>query len=1294
MYNKIRTCLCNIATFMIFIHAIPTMGMTGIMYEYNKMASSLLHNACQDNYGFIWVATDFGLSRFDGYHFVNFYHISKDSTSISSNIITTLTYTSAGNLLIGSAKGLMQYDYTTNQFYNYHFPKDIHPRINSITESSSQRLWVSTAGHGMYVVDQRYKTVHHAKAIERVIGNRYMNILFMERNGYIWITTSNGKLLRCKINGETPKNITLIGSKGEIPLYITEETKGNLLLFYAKKILRFHTSTGQLSTANILLPQELEISSVYQAPNGTFYIGSIAQGLYTIKKGSHIAQKETLYDSHYMLQDITINSIFLDKNNNLWMTSPRHGLYFCPTNKQQFTSWNFIYQGERLSDGITSIAPTDDGGILSVMKNNGLFKVDKQGNVQKYKNAPSGSNAIFRDSQNRFWLGTWNGLYLFNPQTGASVLVNTFYEKGAKPIAEDKKGQLYVSLFGYGFIILDSKGKPIRHYNTHIRPKKKGAKFGNDWVEHIYCDHQGLVWIATTSGFWCYDPQYDYFVDNGSGDGIMRETNILSICEMPNQQLMIGTQNGLYTYAKNSGKISQLPGSEALEDMRISNLEQDQDGNIWISTPKGIWQYACNEGKLVNYAGSNGIAEEEFFGGSAFHQGVMYFGANSTITLFRPNDLKGKEKTNEQIYITRAASVSKTYNPFSPKFVIPWDDNHFTLEFSLLDYKNTNVTFEYRMNDGKWTIFENEINRLTFTKLNSGTYKLEIRALRGGKCISSIKRITIIVKAPWYASTAAKMTYTIAGLLLLYILALYFYRRQKANFEEEKMKLLINATHDIRSPLTLILGPIDKLKNLVKNNCDEEVRNVIDQYINTIDRNVERLLLLVNQILDMRKIDKQQMKIKCRETDMVDFVKKACLSFDFVAEQRGISLKVERSEEKMTAWIDRINFDKVLTNILANAFKYTLEGGEVVVRICHDDLHLIIKVIDSGIGFGNEKTTKLFERFYQGNTSTGIVGTGIGLNLAMNIVKLHGGTISASNRTDGKQGACITIILPLGNSHLRPDNLYIENKDEQVSPKTIYKKGRIMMVDDDCELLAYTTQELAPWYHINGYSNGIDAMQALLTQDYDLVVSDVMMSGMDGITLLKKIKQNPKTNHIPVILLTSKSEVSDRLEGFKYGADAYLVKPFNIEELHTRIDSLIDTMRRLKGKFSGTQQQLDKVEQVEVKGNDEQLMKRVMKSVNAHISDGDFTVDTLATEVGLSRVQLHRKMKELTGISTGKFIRNIRMEQARRLIAEGKQNITQIAYEIGFNDPTYFSTVFKQYFGKTPSEYIKDTDSE
>ena len=375
----------------------------------------------------------------------------------------------------------------------------------------------------------------------------------------------------------------------------------------------------------------------------------------------------------------------------------------------------------------------------------------------------------------------------------------------------------------------------------------------------------------------------------------------------------------------------------------------------------------------------------------------------------------------------------------------------------------------------------------------------------------------------------------------------------------------------------------------------------------------------------------------------------------------------------------------------------TYEGGAFSDDKGNDEI--VIQVTDNGIGLDETNTDRLFERFYQGSNSRDVHldGTGIGLNLSKAIVEMHGGSISAANRDDGMRGTTLTVKLPTGNEHLKPEEIMTEEESQQSQAgtrKQASKNFRILIADDDVEIASYIRNELGNWYRFDAAPNGKEALKALLTGNYDLLISDIMMPEMDGITLLKKIKSNPNISDIPVILLTSKSEVSDRLEGFKKGADAFLAKPFNMEELHILIDNLVDNVRRLRGKFSGAQQQEEKMEKVEVKGNNDVLMERIMKCINENLQDADFNVEKLTEKVGISRAQLHRKMKEITGISAGDFIRNLRLEQAARLIKEKKINVTQVAYAVGFNNQAHFSTVFKKHYGMTPTEYSEQSLSE
>lgn len=570
--------------------------------------------------------------------------------------------------------------------------------------------------------------------------------------------------------------------------------------------------------------------------------------------------------------------------------------------------------------------------------------------------------------------------------------------------------------------------------------------------------------------------------------------------------------------------------------------------------------------------------------------------------------------------------------------------------------------------------------------MSYGHYRIEVRTYCNGKYSIYNKVIKLNVLAPWYLTVWAKLIYLILVLGFMAAVIFIYLHKKKRDLEEAKMQFLINATHDIRSPLTLIMEPLKKLKERLGN--AEEYHEDID----TMDRNAQRLLTLVNQILDKRRLDKHQMNLSCRETNLVEFSRGLVSLFTYNANLRGINIRLEMPETPVNAWIDRNKLDKAIANLLSNAFKYTPNGGEIIFRIEKQDKKVLLYVIDSGKGLGkNDDAKTLFERFYQGKNSADmhLGGSGIGLNLCRSIVRLHGGDVYAHNREDGKSGACFIIELPLGKEHLKNNQIYSDNRDTKKKQQrgAASRNSKILLVDDDIEICRYLKSELSDWYRFVICNNGKEALKQLLSGDFDLVVSDVVMPEMDGITLLRNIKGNANISHVPVIMLTSKSEISDRLEGIKLGADAYLAKPFSLEELHLTIDNLIDNVRRLKGKFTGALKQDDKVEKVEVKGYDEELMERIMKVVNENLSDSDFNVEKMCDEVGVSRTQLHRKLKEMTGVPTSEFLRNIRLNEAARLIREHKINITQVSYMVGFANNSHFSTAFKKYFGMSPTEY-------
>lgn len=1281
---------------------------SGELFTSGKLSSSLINCIVQDKYGYIWVGTEYGLSKFDGYRFTNYLHNEEDTTSITDNIISDLLVDKKGNLWIGCAKGLMRYNYETNNFSRLQFPDGRKPRIYSIVESHRGDILLGTAGYGLYSVKDNgiEKTANNRFTIrwERAYAKRDSDVFFThiyeDKHHYLWQSSHLSTFTRfIEKQGKVQRKD--FKSPYGAPVKFIQHRPQAMLIVCMYGIIYYDYRTGRIADAGYDLgtfKNHVTINNATFDHDGNLYISTSEHGALIIKKGSNKVEQLENSNSNFNLSTAFVNDIIEDKDNNLWIGCYKKGLYLLNQRQQAFSSWSFSAQNYIIGSSVSSIAPGENGETWCTVQNSGVFCFDASGKIIAHPTSPAGTCIIYKDRRGAYWISNGSALYSYNPHTGAYQEKLTFTSAGIYCMTDDNQGNLYISVYSKGLYIYNVESGKVTVLNMRQRGNK--GFLCNDWVRSMAFDHTGHLWIGTSNGVSCLNTKTLSFKDFG-WNIILKDRQANGICEGKNGNMIIGTEEGLYLFDRKNNKTLALPHAEVLKGKQVCSIIKDHQGDLWISTTMGIWQYDQKNRQFIGHINGNGLTTREYVLGSSMHTAsdIIAFGTSDGITTFYPDVVRAKKMELGDVHLTNFIIDGKPINCLTDEFTIPYEENSFTLEFSLLNYRNTdNISFQYRINEGKWNSTNEGSNAVSFNKLKPGSYTLEVRAMSNGNFSKKSTIIHIKVCDPWYASTWAFLLYflTAAG-IILYIIYRYE-RHRKEDLEETKMQFLINATHDIRSPLTLIMGPLNKLKTRI---TDAESKQDID----TIDRNAQRLLLLVNQILDERKIDKDQMHLHCQKTDLKEFLRGIMSLYNFNAQERSITLSLKEDESlkeegNLQVWIDRINFDKVISNLLSNAMKYTSDGGEITLIIGKNKESAIIKVEDTGIGLKEEKTDRLFERFYQGNNNSDIhiEGTGIGLNLCRALVKMHGGTIRAYNRTDGIKGSCFEVNIPLGKEHLKPEEILQEDGTktaESTGKRTQANRNfNILIVDDDAEIAHYIKTELSDWYRFEHASNGKEGLKMLLTGKYDLVISDVMMPEMDGVTMLKKIKGNSNVSDIPVILLTSKSEVENRLEGLRKGADAFLAKPFNMEELHILIDNLVDNVRRIRGKYSGAQGQKAKIEQIQVKGNNDALMERVMKYMNEHLTDPDLNVEKLTEDVGISRAQLHRKLKEIAGVSAGEFIRNLRLEQAARLIEEGQINITQVAYSVGFSNQTHFSTVFKKHYGMSPSEYAETKRNE
>ena len=1027
------------------------------------------------------------------------------------------------------------------------------------------------------------------------------------------------------------------------------------------------------------------ISAVTLDKYGNLWLGTSGDGTFKIPHGSRKAYRVELNNQSFIFDNAHISDLLIDRDGNQWYGCYMKGLFLSNNDKNVFHPVSLDELGAGM-ETISSVVGVADGLMLFVVKNHGLYLLDEKTGNTKLLQSPAGPIKVFSDFRKNVYVYGRDGIYEYDWKHQTYRLLQPANGLSLDGMQVDAAGNIYFASPGNGLYVWNRKsGKMTQYLMDDKRPHKTIC---NNWISEIRLDSRGWLWCATANGVSCMDTKTGYF-DIILSRPLLEGKTCYSTLELSDGKIAIATEMGLYLYDRKNQQTTPWPHSESISGLRIYSLKKDAWGNLWMSTAQGIWCYSSKAKLFFSFEKGNGLLTKEYLAGVAGStpDGVICYGNSEGLTYFRPSQVKDYNEKMSAIYLSEVLLDGKMAPFIGDNLSVPSDFKSIVLNFSLLDYQSVgNIVFQYRINGGKWISNAAGDNSFNFTGLSYGHYRIEVRTYCNGKYSIYNKVIKLNVLAPWYLTVWAKLIYLILVLGFMAAVIFIYLHKKKRDLEEAKMQFLINATHDIRSPLTLIMEPLKKLKERLGN--AEEYQADID----TIDRNAQRLLTLVNQILDKRRLDKHQMKLSCRETNLVEFSRGLVSLFTYNANLRGINIRLEMPETPVNAWIDRNKLDKAIANLLSNAFKYTPNGGEIIFRIEKQDKKVLLYVIDSGKGLGkNDDAKTLFERFYQGKNSADmhLGGSGIGLNLCRSIVRLHGGDVTARNREDGTSGACFIIELPLGKEHLKNNQICLDNvgtgKKQQRGAAS--RNSKILLVDDDIEICRYLKSELSDWYRFVICNNGKEALKQLLSGDFDLVVSDVVMPEMDGITLLRNIKGNANISHVPVIMLTSKSEISDRLEGIKLGADAYLAKPFSLEELHLTIDNLIDNVRRLKGKFTGALKQDDKVEKVEVKGYDEELMERIMKVVNENLSDSDFNVEKMCDEVGVSRTQLHRKLKEMTGVPTSEFLRNIRLNEAARLIREHKINITQVSYMVGFANNSHFSTAFKKYFGMSPTEY-------
>jgi signal transduction histidine kinase/ligand-binding sensor domain-containing protein/DNA-binding response OmpR family regulator len=1265
--------------------------------------------------GYIWVGTDYGLNRFNGIQFAHYYNVPGDSASLSHNSVKQLMLDSNGTLWVGCINGLQYYLRDENCFRQISFEDGVIPHITGITQFRSGEIWVATSGFGIHRVDSEQAKTTRIKDIPNITDSPYYNYIYEDSRGLQWFGINEIGLLQYNPSTHKSKLFT----RTDLPdcsmiSGIIEDKSGRLLVVTSTVVCQYDRQTDSFRTIGD--EDRIPARQLISTAGGQVYLATYGKGLKCIndseygKRSVSAVAAETLSNPYINIQRAKIEAIYEDRNRNLWLGCYQKGLLMLSNEVSSFKKWSIPADQYPEAGMVHSIFLDRDGYLWSSIENESIFKMDRQGNIVEHLKTGDHNNfsAIEQDKEGNLWLGDrYSGLFQVNIKTGKITehLKAEWQKPDFKCIKEDASGNLYISVFGKGFVYYN----PTTHEVKKFVNDPAGNSVSNDWIYKFLIDSRGLAWLGHFNGVDCYNPETGQFTFYSLPE--INKYVTYSLLEDDGGNIWAGTNQGLICFNRQTNIAEIFQEKDGLSNNVVYALAKDAHGNIWCSTLKGISKLQVADKKFYLYNTGREMTDNEYTNNAAVAtspDGSIYFGGTQGITVFHPDSVSASKP--EQIMLSAIYLNGKSVN--TKEIDLSFYDNTFTLEFTTFTYDDpANTFYEYRLKgkEEKWNATRPGINQITYNHLPHGYFTVEVRACRNGS-YSTILPIDVRISPPWWQSIWAYMLYAELAIFVVWQIYSNVKRKYQEEMNEEKIKLFVNLSHEIRSPMTLIVNPLD---TMLKKDYDEETLRMLRM----MKKNANRIIDLINQLLDMRKIEKGRMLIKCCEVDMITYIKSVMDLFEYQANKRGIQLYFDSSANVIPAWIDVRNFDKALVNIITNALKYTPDGGIIKVLVQEHtdenfigDLHhyIEIQVLDTGVGIDADKLEKIFERFYTtpSEGAMGGIGFGIGLNLCRLIVKLHHGVITARNRED-TQGSCFTIRIPYGNMHLKKSELAEDTaslhivsvpvKTDMMDDEPDTNKGKrqqsgtdkILVVDDDEEILAYLYAELSSCYKVRTCNNGNDAWHIVMAEKPQLIISDVIMPGMDGYTLLRQVKKNTNVNHIPIILLTSKTEAEDRIKGIKSGADAYLNKPFNIDELKAVVANLIETNRRLKGKFSGAMEQDDKVEKIEMKLKNDELMERIMKIINKNIANTDLDVDFLAKEVGVSRVHLHRKLKEMTGLPAATFIRNIRMQQAALLLRNNQQDIAQVGYAVGYENQASFTTVFKKQFGVAPSKYAE-----
>jgi signal transduction histidine kinase/ligand-binding sensor domain-containing protein/DNA-binding response OmpR family regulator len=1323
------------------------------------LSNSRVRAFCQDRRGFVWVGTAAGLNRFDAYRFRVFQHRPDDVHGLLHNSVLALLEDSHGHFWVGTKKGLQHFDWRSERFSAYGQEATDFGEVLALSEDSQGAVWVATI-NGLHRIappsgtEAKERALPEQRAIRSFRAGTGPEALPTDRvwclkedaAHRLWIGTNAG--LRCYSLDQQrflafPLPSSLSSLRNAVIHDLEIDRHGNLWAGTEAGLFRMATDgqSGQAYRANSGKSGALQndfITELEIDAKGSLWIGTNGGGLAVWDAAAErfVHHQYRAFDGG-ALPSNNVEALFVDRSGGIW-AGTHDGISYCHPDAKPFQVFQPTGAAGSIGRGtVQGLCVSADGQLWAGIDGAGLG-VYRAGQWSHYRKGQSPAlpaddvTAVLEDRTGRIWVAAWTGglsVLDRSANTIRPVAQELLKDRAVWALFEDAKGRIWIGTANFGPVRYDPATASFRAFPDALDRKGGMGK----WAIAFAQDEEGRIWVSTSNGLYRYREVEQTF-EHFPVQGLTRQDFIHALHPSGQGGWWLGTQYGLLHLDLASGRVRKWNKSQGLADDWVLSIAEDRKGNLWLGTARGLSKFEPRTevfnsyfklGDLRSFECSRAVAQSS--------QGRLFFGTTQGLIAFHPDSIRTYREAppaaftdfrlfNQSVPIRgSAADTLPTASPLTvgietaEKITLAYWQHSFSFAFTALNYLDPSQNaFRYQLEgyQDHWVAATAQERFAYYTNIPPGKYRFKVLAANNDGVWNEVPAaVEIHIRPPWWRTLWAYLAYLVLAAGAGYALYRFFrwrwllraqlqFERQEAlrlkTLDDFKNRLYTNLTHEFRTPLTVILGLADQIDQ------PSGIREVLR-------RNAKGLLRLVNQILDLAKLEAGQLKLDLALTDIVPYMQYLTESYQSYAAGKQINLVAYMETERLLMDIDEEKLHSVVANLLSNAIKFTPQGGKVILHLREEGGALLLKVRDNGIGIAAGQLPLIFDRFYQvdGTATRAAEGTGLGLALTKELVELMGGQISVSSQ-EGK-GTEFTVALPItrqappAQEHLTGPGAPTPLPDRPMAQSVRRPAGgstglpQLLLIEDNEDVAFYIQSCLEGRFALTLAPNGALGIAEALESIPDLIISDVMMPEKDGFELCDTLKHDERTSHIPIILLTAKADAASKISGLRRGADAYLTKPFDKEELLVRLEMLLERQKRMAAYFAQPgaaglpvdEPALEAPLAPEIIAVEDAFLQKVRAIVKEHYADEDFALPQLCQKVGMSRSQLFRKMKALIDESPSDFIRNYRLNEAKRLLETTDLNISEVAWAVGYKDVSHFSKSFQEAFGMLPSATSK-----